>query len=105
MNIPFNKSYTVQEALTLGEVYDDLSNTKEWLKIDPDPKVSYAYLMRSILNELERNANEAILEFLRAYILSMPPEQEDLVIHWINNPETDNPIQELLVTWNNHINK
>lgn len=97
---PFTKNYTVEDALALGEVYDEFAGTAEWLKIDNDPKVSYAYKMRSILNEFERDVPKAILEFLRAYVLWMPPETESQVITWINYPdEKNNPIKDVILRW------
>lgn len=103
---PFIKEYTVEDALLLGEVYDEFAGTAEWLRVDPDPKVSYAYRMRSILNEFERDIPGSILEFLRAYVLWLPPESENQVITWVNYPEEkDNPISEVILTWHKRINR
>ena len=102
---PFIIKYSVKDALLLGVIYDEIDNTELWLKVENNPKVTYSNLMRSILNEFERDIPASILEFLRAYVLWLTPEAEQQVITWINYPEEpNNPIKELILKWHNRIN-
>ena len=93
MDFPLPKKYTVEEALALGKAHAQIVDNPE-----------YATLMRSILNEFERDTDEALLEFLRAYVLHLPPEAENQVIIWISNPnDPDNPLKDTLSLWNKTI--
>lgn len=94
------RNYSVEDALLLGIVYD------EYLGMDPNapPECTYKRLIRSILNEYERDVEGSILEFLRAYVLSIKPEFEYQVVDWINFPDQpENPIREVILTWHERI--